>query len=134
MEKQMKSQQSLLDRMRFLNKRIFNPVIIKFAGSRYSPISIIRHTGRRSGKSYRTPVIVEPVGNQFIIALPYGSDVDWYRNILAARWGSILWRGKEYLVENPEPLAVGTDLSLLPLVLRVIVQSVGVQYFIQMRS
>ena len=87
MERPMTYQQSLLNRMRFLNKRIFNQVTLKVAGSSYSPISIIRHVGRRSRISYATPVIVKPLGNRFVFALPYGHKVDWYRNVQATGWG-----------------------------------------------
>ena len=130
----MKYQQSLLNRMRFLNKRIFNRLTLKFAGSAYSPISIIRHFGRRSGTPYATPVIVEPLGNQFLFALPYGSEVDWYRNVLAAGRGTVIWHGKEYPVESPEPLVNRTGLFALPLLLRLIVRIVGAQHFLQMKS
>ena len=130
----MKYQQSLLNRMRFLNKWIFNRVTLKFAGSAYSPISIIRHLGRRSGTLYATPVIVEPLGNMFLFALPYGSKVDWYRNILAAGRGTVIWHGREYPVESPQPLPVGTGLPALPFPLKLIVRIVGAQHFIQMKS
>ena len=129
----MKSQQSLLNWMRFLNKRIFNRITLRFAGSPYSPIAIIRHVGRRSGTSYSTPIIVEPLGNKFVFALPYGRNVDWYRNLLAAGRGTVIWRGKEYPVENPEPL-LRTGLQALPFLLRGIVRIAGVQHFIEMKS
>ena len=134
MEKRMKYQRSLLHRMRFLNKRIFNPVTLKFAGSSYCPISVIRHVGRRSGTAYATPVIAQAVDNGFVFALPYGDKVDWYRNILAAGRGTVVWRGKEYPVERPDPLEVKTDASALPLAIRMIVRLVGAQHFIQMKS
>jgi hypothetical protein len=134
MEQPMKYQQFLLDRMRFLNKRIFNRVTLKFAGSAYSPISIIRHFGRRSGTTYATPVIVEPVGDTFLFALPYGSKVDWYRSIVAAGWGTVIWHGKEYPVASPEPLVGRPSLPALPLALRLIVRIVGTKHFIQMKS
>jgi hypothetical protein len=133
MEQQMKYQQSLLNRMRYLNKRIFNRVTLKFAGSAYSPISIIRHSGRRSGTIYATPVIVEPLGDTFLFALPYGFRVDWYRNVLAAGRGTVIWHGKEYPVASPEPL-VGTGLPGFPFILRLIVRIVGAQHFMQMKS
>jgi hypothetical protein len=117
-----------------LNKRIFNRATLKFAGSAYSPISIIRHFGRRSGTTYVTPVIVEPLGDTFLFALPYGFKVDWYRNILAAGRGTVIWHGKEYLVESPAPLPIGTGLPSFPFILRLIVRIVGAQHFIQMKS
>ena len=131
----MKYQQSLLNRLRFLNKRIFNRVTLRFAGSFYSPISIIRHVGRRSGTHYATPVIaIRPFSDQFIFALPYGHNVDWYRNILAAGRGTIICHGKEYQVEKPQALDVKAGLSALPFVLGLIVRFIGVQHFIQMRT
>jgi deazaflavin-dependent oxidoreductase (nitroreductase family) len=130
----MRYQQFLLNRMRFLNKRIFNPVILKFAGSSHSPISIIQHVGRRSGIPYKTPVIMGPFIDRFVFALPYGSKVDWYRNVLAAGRGTVIWHGREYPVEKPEPLVGETGWPALPLVLRLIVRIIGIQHFIQMKS
>ena len=130
----MKYQQSILHRMRFLNKRIFNRVTLKFAGSSYSPISIIRHIGRRSGTPYATPVIAQAADNGFVFALPYGDKVDWYRNILAAGRGTVVWRGKEYPVEKPESLDGYADVSAFPLILQMIVRLVGVQHFIRLKS
>ena len=129
-----KYQRFFINRMRFLNKRIFNRVTLKFAGSAYSPISIIRHVGRRSGTLYATPVIIEPLGDRFLFALPYGRKVDWYRNVLAAGRGTVIWHSKEYPVEHPEPLVVGPDLSAFPFALGLIVRIVGVEHFIQMKS
>lgn len=131
MEKRMRYQRPFLHRMRFLNKRIFNRVTLKFAGSSYSPISVIRHVGRRSGRAYVTPVIAQAVDNGFVFALPYGDKVDWYRNILAAGRGTVVWRGKEYPVERPDPK---TDASALPLAMRMIVRLVGARHFIHMKS
>ena len=130
----MKYQQSLLNQMRLLNKRIFNRVTLRFAGSSYSPISIIRHVGRRSGTAYRTPVIVEPLGDRFVFTLPYGDKVDWYRNVQSAGRGTVIWHGTEYPVESPEPLVMRTDSSALPFVLGLIVRFVGTQHFVQMKS
>lgn len=130
----MKYHQFLLDQMCFLNKRIFNPVILKFAGSAYSPISIIGHVGRRSGVPYTTPVLVKPLADRFMFVLPYGSKVDWYRNILAAGRGTLIWHDKEYPVESPQPLVISTGPLALPFLLKWIVRIVGAQHFIQMKS
>jgi deazaflavin-dependent oxidoreductase (nitroreductase family) len=133
MKKEMKYQRILINRMRFLNKRIFNPLILKFAGSSYSPVSIIRHIGRRSGITYTTPVIVQSLFNRFLFILPYGKEEDWYRNVLAAGQATVVWRGKEYPVDNPESLVGSADLQALPPILRVIIRIVGAGHFIQMK-
>src|SRR6185436_5123389 len=109
MEKEMKYQRALINGMRFLNKKIFNPVVLKFAGSSHSPISMIRHVGRRSGITYTTPVIAQSLLNRFVFILPYGNEVDWYRNVLAAGQASVVWRGKEYAVDKPESLVGSAD-------------------------
>ncbi len=44
--------------IRTFNKHILNPVLGRVARSAYGPFAIIRHVGRRSGKTYATPVIV----------------------------------------------------------------------------
>ncbi len=46
----------LLDAIRRFNRRIFNPLMLTFAGHRGRPYSVVRHKGRRSGKEYRTPL------------------------------------------------------------------------------
>jgi deazaflavin-dependent oxidoreductase (nitroreductase family) len=130
----MKYLQFLLNQMRFLNKWVFNPVILTFAGSPHSPISIIRHIGRRSGTLYSTPVIVEPLSDGFMFALPYGIKVDWYRNLQAAGRGTVMWHGKEYQVEKPQILFPQTDTPALPFALRLIVRIVGEKHFIRMPS
>ena len=70
--------------IRRFNRNVYNPLAMTVAGLRHSPYSVVRHIGRKSGRPYETPVIAHAVGDGFIIALPYGDDVDWCRNILAA--------------------------------------------------
>jgi len=86
---------------RKINKRYVNPLILKFAGRRYSPHAVVCHKGRKSARSYTTPIVIEPVTDGFIIPLPYGTDVDWCRNILAAGQCSIQWHGNSYSVVEP---------------------------------
>ena len=58
--------------------QIFNPLVVRFAGSRYLPLwAIIRHRGRRSGRLYATPVAVTHTADALIVPLPFGADADW---------------------------------------------------------
>jgi hypothetical protein len=70
--------------IRRFNRNVYNPLAMTVASLRHSPYSVVEHIGRKSGPPYETPVIAHAVGDGFIIALPYGDDVDWCRNILAA--------------------------------------------------
>lgn len=59
------------NRMRSFNKHILNRVTRRFTSSSRGPFAIIRHVGRRSGKPYETPIMVEPAVDGFVIALTY---------------------------------------------------------------
>jgi deazaflavin-dependent oxidoreductase (nitroreductase family) len=125
---------SMMNRIRFFNKRVTNRVTMKIAGLRYSPISIIRHVGRRSGKTYQTPVIVEPAADGFVFALTYGPDVDWYRNILAAGRATMRWHAKEYALEKSEPIECQAALRAFPQPFRFILRLVGPRHYFRMKQ
>jgi len=75
------------------NKRVTNRVTTRFAG--WMPgFAILTDVGRRSGQTYRTPVNVLRDGVRYVFALTYGSDVDWVRNVLAARGCEIRTRSR----------------------------------------
>jgi deazaflavin-dependent oxidoreductase (nitroreductase family) len=75
------------------------------AGKRWNPIfSVVRHSGRRSGRTFETPVAARRVRDGFVLALAFGSGANWYRNLLAAGSGVIRWRGVDYPIGAPEPM------------------------------
>jgi deazaflavin-dependent oxidoreductase (nitroreductase family) len=47
-------------------------------------LGVVIHRGRRSGREYRTPVNVFRGDGKIRIALTYGADSDWVKNVLAA--------------------------------------------------
>jgi len=75
-----------------LNKVGLNRVVVHIA-PRMSGLGLILHRGRRSGREYRTPVQVFQARDGFIVALTYGADTDWLRNIQAAGGGLLRTRG-----------------------------------------
>lgn len=100
---------------RRFNKRTLNPAVLKLAGRPSSLYAVVHHVGRHSGQTYATPVRVRPTPEGFLLPLPYGSDVDWCRNILAAGRCTISWHGNDYAVREPEVIDLATALSLVPL-------------------
>ena len=48
------------------NKFVLNPVMMHLAGRKNWYASVIRHTGRRTGKTYATPVLAEQVASGFV--------------------------------------------------------------------
>ncbi len=86
-------------------------LMLPFAGRRWNPIfSVVRHTGRRSGRTFETPVAARRTEDGFVLALAFGIGVQWYQNLVAAGGGVIRWRGVEYAVGAPE--AIGVDEAL----------------------
>jgi deazaflavin-dependent oxidoreductase (nitroreductase family) len=94
---------SVRDTVRTFNKYVLNPAMLHLAGRRHWYAAVITHTGRNSDKSYATPVVAEQVaGEGFIVPLPYGTGVDWLRNVLAEGTATITVAGQTYDVTEPE--------------------------------
>ncbi|MGX9791153.1 nitroreductase [Mycobacterium sp. MMS18-G62] len=98
------------DAVRAFNKRVLNPAMMHLAGRKHWYAAVIRHTGRRSGKSYATPVVADRVTDGFILPLPYGVGVDWLRNVVAAGSATITADGQTYDVVEPEIIDAGAAL------------------------
>ncbi len=105
---------SVRDAVRTFNKHVLNPPMLHLAGHKHWYAGVVRHTGRRSGKSYATPVVVDRVTDGFILPLPYGTGVDWLRNVLAAGKATVTVGGQTYDVIEPEVIDAATALPQLP--------------------
>ena len=46
-------------------------------------MGVVLHIGRKTRRQYHTPVLVFWRGNRLIIALTYGRESQWVRNVLA---------------------------------------------------
>jgi deazaflavin-dependent oxidoreductase (nitroreductase family) len=85
-----------------MNRRVTNRVLGPLA--RYLPgFGVVEHRGRRSGRVYRTPVNVfpEPSGRSYAVALTYGSQTDWVRNVLAQGGCTLETRGRRLTLTHP---------------------------------
>lgn len=82
------------------NRRVTNRLALKVA-SRLPGFAIVLHTGRRSGKEYRTPVNAFLDRNGYTFALTYGSQSDWVRNVQAANGCDIVTRGQRISLIQP---------------------------------
>lgn len=68
----------------------------------------VYHKGRKSGREYRTPVKVFRKTDHFILSLPYGSQSDWVKNVVAAGGCEIKTRGRRIAVVAPEVFVTDT--------------------------
>jgi deazaflavin-dependent oxidoreductase (nitroreductase family) len=85
------------------NRRITNRVLGPLA--RVLPsFGIITHHGRRSGRAYHTPVNVFRQRDGLLVALTYGPESDWVRNVLAAGGCTLQTRGHTLRLGNPRIL------------------------------
>lgn len=105
-------------RLRTFVKHFINPVLRNTAHSRRGPFALLRHVGRKSGKTYEIPIMVWRVKDGFVIALTYGRNVDWLHNLQAAEEGTLRWHKQEYVFQTPVFIDEQTGLSALPLFIR----------------
>jgi len=117
--------------LRFL-KNNFNPLTRRIAHSSHGPFSIVRHVGRRSGKTYETPIIVAPASDGFVFELTYGPEVDWYKNVMAAGGCTLFWHGKDYVIDKIEPLDTAAGRAAFPQPFRVALRLFGKKHFLKM--
>jgi deazaflavin-dependent oxidoreductase (nitroreductase family) len=128
----MSLKQAIRDRVRVFNKYATNKVLIHIAGRRFGHFSIVIHTGRKTGRIYRTPVIAEPVENGFVIALTYGRKVDWAANVLARGGCSLQWKNHDYLLAEPRFIEKETGLGAFPGILKPALRMASIQDFLRL--
>jgi deazaflavin-dependent oxidoreductase (nitroreductase family) len=96
------------------NRLVFNRVVRAFAGRRLSPVAVVVHRGRRSGRRYRTPVLAFRVDGGYLVALFYGADSDWVRNVLAAGACTLERGGRRVELTAPRMLDADAGMTLVP--------------------
>ncbi|MGI8856345.1 MAG: nitroreductase family deazaflavin-dependent oxidoreductase [Thermomicrobiales bacterium] len=86
------------------NRYATNRVLGRIAG--WMPgFAIVLHTGRRSGRTYRTPVNAFRMDGGYRIALTYGAESDWVRNVMAADGCTIETRRTRISLTHPRILS-----------------------------
>ena len=86
--------------------------VLKSSGTPGGIASVVRHVGRTTGRPYETPVQAVATDDGFVIALPYGPNTDWLKNVLASGSATIVHEGNTYRVDRPEivPTSVAAPL------------------------
>ena len=114
--------------------RYVNPVTRPLA-ARLPAFAVLTHRGRKSGRTYRTPINVFRRGNdEYYFVLTYGSDVQWVKNVLAA--GSCWIETRGQMVELVEPeLITDPDLRPAPPHVRFVERRIaGATQYLRMRA
>lgn len=113
------------------NRWVTNPLTRTFAG-RLPGFAIVVHRGRRSGRRYRTPVnaFARPDGG-YTVALTYGPDTQWVRNVLAAGGCTLEASGRRVAQTNPRVVHDPSRRAVPPPV-RAILALLRVEYFMEL--
>ena len=96
--------------------RATKPLVLKSSGTPGGIASVVRHVGRTSGREYETPVQAVTTDDGFVIALPYGLNTDWLKNVRASGFATIVHEGDTYRVDRPEivPMSAATNALFSP--------------------
>ena len=119
-------------RLAAFHRAVTNRITIRFVG-RLPGFGIVTSVGRKSGKLYRTPVNVFREPDGFLIALTYGPDSGWVKNVLAADGCELETRGVRYQLSSPIVIHDPSRRRFPPLV-RVILRSIAAYDFLQLQA
>jgi deazaflavin-dependent oxidoreductase (nitroreductase family) len=114
------------------NLVVTNRITILFA-ARLPGFGVLTHTGRESDKVYRTPVNVFRAPDGFLIALTYGRESEWVKNVLAADGCRLETRGVKYQLSAPSIVHDPTR-RRFPLFVRVVLRLIGANDFMQLST
>jgi deazaflavin-dependent oxidoreductase (nitroreductase family) len=81
------------------NRAVNNPLQSQYAWL-FPPWVVICHSGRRSGRLYRTPVNAYRRRSTLAIVVLYGEESDWVRNVLAGP-AQVVRGGRTYELLHP---------------------------------
>ena len=94
---------------------------------------LVVHRGRRSGHEYQTPVNVFGADDGFVIALTYGADTDWVKNVQAAGGCELRTRGRVLRVGSPRVYHDESRRGIRPLE-REMLRLLGVADFLSVKT
>src|ERR1700719_594324 len=114
------------------NLAVTNRITSRFA-DRLPGFGILTHVGRKSGRLYHTPVNVFRAPDGFLIALTYGRDSEWVKNVMAAGGCELETRGVRYLLSIPTIVHDPTR-GRFPLLVRLMLGLIGANDFLQLRT
>ena len=114
------------------NLVVTNPIARNVAG-RLPGFAIVMHVGRRSGRHYATPVNLFRHDDRYVIALTYGADAQWVRNVLAAGACDVELRGRSIHLVGPE-IVHDSRQALVPAAVRPILRLLRVSEFMVLRA
>ncbi len=117
-------------RLAAFHRAVTNRFAIRFAGA-LPGFAIVTSAGRNSGKLYRTPVNVFRQPDGFLIALTYGRESGWVKNVLTAGGCQLETRGVPYQLCAPVIVNDPTR-RRFPLLVRIILGLIDANDFLKL--
>jgi len=114
------------------NLAVTNRITSRFA-DRLPGFGILTHVGRKSGRVYRTPVNVFRAPEGFLIALTYGRESEWVKNVLAAGGCELETRGVSNKLNAPAILHDPTR-RRFPFPVRIVRRLIGATDFMRLST
>jgi deazaflavin-dependent oxidoreductase (nitroreductase family) len=114
------------------NLAVTNRITSRFA-ARLPGFGILTHVGRKSEKIYRTPVNVFRTPDRFVIALTYGRDSEWVKNVIAAGGCEFETRSVQYQLCSPTIVHDPTR-RRFPVPVRIMLRLIGADDFMQLST
>ena len=109
--------------------RLLNPLAMPLT-RRLPPLAVLHHRGRRTGRSYDTPVQAYRTPDGWVVGLAYDRNAPFALNLLAAGGGEMTRAGRRYRITQPR--RVGREaLELLPVWAVPQMRLVGIDDFLQ---
>jgi deazaflavin-dependent oxidoreductase (nitroreductase family) len=106
----------------------YNPTVRRLA-ARLPTMGVMHHTGRRSGREYRTVLNVFRHRFGYVIAIAYGRESDWVRNVMAKGSCDVVTMGRRVHLVHPR-IVVDETRRLLPLPWRPVLKLLKVKDFL----
>src|SRR5438105_3869010 len=114
--------------------RFVNPAVMLIAGRRWMPVvAILRHRGRRSGRTYASPLGMRPNGDAFFMPLTLGENAGWYRNVIASGSATVTYLGRSYAVRDPEVVDYPAAKHAFPRYERLQFRLLGINQYLRLR-
>ncbi len=110
------------------NRRVTNRLALPLA-TRLPAFGVVVHTGRKTGQTHRTPVNVFARDGGYLVALTYGPDSQWVRNVLASGGCTLETRGRALRLTHPR-LVHDEGRRAMPAPVRLILSLVHVTDFL----
>jgi deazaflavin-dependent oxidoreductase (nitroreductase family) len=117
-------------RVASFNLHVTNRLAAPFA--RWLPgFGVVVHMGRTSKRRYRTPVNVFRTDGGYVVALVYGAEAEWVKNVLAAGGCELITRGERQRLTAPQVMH-DERRRYVPAPVRPVLRLLGVDEFLRL--